>query len=197
VLIPDASDPIALFQEWLEEACEAGLHLAESMALATADPDGQPSVRMVLLKKCDESGFVFYTNIKSRKSADLASNPKAALCFHWRDLAKQVRVEGTVASVSDEEADAYFATRPRESQLGAWASTQSAPLGSREELVQRFAALSQEYEERNVPRPPFWSGFRLRPSEIEFWQEMPHRLHDRVLYVKNEEGTWTARRLFP
>ena len=197
MLIPDVSDPIALFDTWLREARQAGVPLPESMALATIAPGGQPSVRMVLLKHADSDGFVFYTNINSRKAADLKANPRAALCFHWPELGRQVRVEGSVTPVSGAEADAYFATRPRESQLGAWASPQSSVLSSREELELRFSRAGLEYQGRDVPRPPFWSGYRLRPAQIEFWKELPNRLHDRVLYIRALAGGWAAQRLYP
>jgi len=196
-LIPDVSDPIALFDTWLREARQAGVPLPESMALATVAPGGQPSVRMVLLKHADSDGFVFYTNLNSRKAADLKANPRAALCFHWPELGRQVRVEGSVTPVSGAEADAYFATRPRESQLGAWASRQSSVLASREELELRFSRAGLEYQGRDVPRPPFWSGCRLRPAQIEFWKELPNRLHDRVLYIRALAGGWAAQRLYP
>ena len=196
-MIPDVSDPIALFDTWLREARQAGVPLPESMALATIAPGGQPSVRMVLLKHADSDGFVFYTNINSRKAADLKANPRAALCFHWPELGRQVRVEGSVTPVSGAEADAYFATRPRESQLGAWASPQSSVLSSREELELRFSRAGLEYQGRDVPRPPFWSGCRLRPAQIEFWKELPNRLHDRVLYIRALAGGWAAQRLYP
>jgi len=197
VLIPDVSDPIALFDTWLREARQAGVPLPESMALATVAPGGQPSVRMVLLKHADSDGFVFYTNLNSRKAADLKANPRAALCFHWPELGRQVRVEGSVTPVSGAEADAYFATRPRESQLGAWASRQSSVLASREELELRFSRAGLEYQGRDVPRPPFWSGCRLRPAQIEFWKKLPNRLHDRVLYIRALAGGWAAQRLYP
>ena len=197
MLIPDVSDPIALFDTWLREARQVGVHLPESMALATVAPGGQPSVRMVLLKHADSDGFVFYTNLNSRKAADLKANPRAALCFHWPELGRQVRVEGSVTPVSGAEADAYFATRPRESQLGAWASRQSSVLASREELELRFSRAGLEYQGRDVPRPPFWSGCRLRPAQIEFWKELPNRLHDRVLYIRALAGGWAAQRLYP
>lgn len=196
-MIPDVSDPIALFDTWLREARQAGVPLPESMALATVAPGGQPSVRMVLLKHADSDGFVFYTNLNSRKAADLKANPRAALCFHWPELGRQVRVEGSVTPVSGAEADAYFATRPRESQLGAWASRQSSVLASREELELRFSRAGLEYQGRDVPRPPFWSGCRLRPAQIEFWKELPNRLHDRVLYIRALAGGWAAQRLYP
>lgn len=197
VMIPDAADPIALFAKWLEEARQTGAPLAERVALATASPEARPSVRMVLLKHFDQNGFVFYTSLESRKAADLAANPKAALCFHWPETGKQVRVEGSVTLVTDEEADAYFATRPRESRLGAWASRQSAVLTSREELEQRFTDVEKEYEGRVVPRPPHWTGYRLAPDQIEFWMELPHRLHDRVLFCRVNHCGWNRTRLCP
>ena len=195
--MPVSGDPIVMFQAWLGEARQAGVSLPECVALATVNSETQPSVRMVLLKDCDANGFVFYTNLSSCKAADLAVNPRAALCFHWRELGRQVRVEGQVAPVDEAEADAYFASRPRESQLGAWASIQSAELTHREELLRRFQETEQYYAGRDVPRPPFWSGYRLKPARIEFWQEMPHRLHDRVLYIRAETGDWSPRRLYP
>jgi pyridoxamine 5'-phosphate oxidase len=197
VLIPDVSDPIALFGKWLEEARRVGVPLPERVALATVNPQGQPSVRMVLLKQCDQDGFVFYTNLRSRKAADLTTNPRAALCFHWPETGKQVRVEGRVELVGDAEADAYFASRPRESQLGAWASQQSAVLTSREELEQRFSDVERLYDGRNVPRPPHWSGYRLKPDQIQFWMELPRRMHDRILYCRGNHSGWTRRHLYP
>jgi pyridoxamine 5'-phosphate oxidase len=194
-------EPFAPFARWFELAAKSE-PLAETMTLATATSDGSPSLRAVLLKGADEHGFVFYTNLESRKAGELIANPRAALCFHWKSLARQVRVEGTAALVADDEADAYFATRARDSQIGAWASDQSRPLASHDELEQRFLRFSRQYAERPiVPRPETWSGFRISPQRIEFWQERPFRLHDRVLFVRegprSESKTWRKERLFP
>jgi pyridoxamine 5'-phosphate oxidase len=189
-------EPFAPFARWFALAMQQE-PLGETAMLATATPDGRPSLRAVLLKAADAGGFVFYTNLDSRKGEELAHNPRAALCLHWKSLARQVRVEGAVAPVSDAEADAYFATRPRDSQLGAWASDQSRPLAERGELERRFADIARHYaEDRTVPRPSHWSGFRVRPERIEFWQERPHRLHDRILFVR-DGGRWLKQRLFP
>jgi pyridoxamine 5'-phosphate oxidase len=167
------------------------------MTLATATRDGAPSLRAVLLKGADGRGFVFYTNFASRKAEELLANPRAALCFHWKSLARQIRIEGTVSLVSDAEADAYFASRPRDSQIGAWASDQSRPIADRRELEDRFANVTRQYAERTVvPRPANWSGFRVQPNRVEFWQERPFRLHDRVLFAR-EGDTWSKQRLFP
>jgi len=189
------ADPFRQFDEWFEEAKRAGI-VAEAMTLATATADGAPSARMVLLKGADEEGFVFYTGYDSRKGGELAQNPRAALVFYWQPLGKQVRVEGPVERVSEAESAAYFATRPRGSQLAAWASEQSRPLGSREELERRYAQLEREYDGRDVPRPPHWGGYRLRPEAIEFWEHRENRLHDRVRYTRAREG-WQAERLSP
>jgi pyridoxamine 5'-phosphate oxidase len=194
----DISDeePFTPFARWFALAAKAE-PLAETVMLATATPNGLPSLRAVLLKGADARGFVFYTNLQSRKAAELAVNPHAALCLHWKSLARQVRIEGTVAPVSDAEADAYFATRARDSQIGAWASDQSRRLDSRGELERRFAMFSRQYaEEPVVPRPANWSGYRVRPERIEFWQERPFRLHDRVVFVREGE-TWRKERLYP
>ena len=195
------NEPFAPFARWFELA-QKNEPLAETMTLATATQDGIPSLRAVLLKGADERGFVFYTNLESRKAAELLGNRHAALCFHWKSLARQVRVEGRVAPVSDEEADAYFATRQRDSQIGAWASDQSRPLASRTALEARFAEFARQYAEHPVvPRPASWSGFRVIPRRIEFWQEQPFRLHDRVVFVRagppQEEKAWRKERLFP
>ena len=189
-------EPFAPFARWFALA-EKAEPLAETMTLATATRDGMPSLRAVLLKGADERGFVFYTNLESRKAEELSLNPHAALCFHWKSLGRQIRSEGTVAPVSEHEADAYFATRARDSRIGAWASDQSRPLANREALERRFAMFTRQYAEHSVvPRPANWSGFRLRPERIEFWQERPFRLHDRVLFTRDGD-TWQKQHLFP
>jgi pyridoxamine 5'-phosphate oxidase len=188
-------EPLAVFHRWLDEAWKRETN-AHAMTLATSGPDGRPSARAVLLKGLDARGFVFYTNLESRKSTELAANPYAALCFLWKSLNRQVRVEGPVEPVGDDEADAYFATRPRDSQIGAWASDQSRPLDSRAELERRVEAFSLRFGEDAVPRPAFWSGFRVVPQSIEFWQERPFRLHDRDLFFREGEK-WRRQRLFP
>ena len=189
-------EPFAPFARWFALAAESE-PLAETMTLATATRDGIPSVRAVLLKGADERGFVFYTNFESRKAAELFANPRAALCLHWKSLGRQVRIEGTTSLVSDAEADAYFASRPRDSQIGAWASDQSRPLAERGTLERRFAELGRRYADQPVvPRPAYWSGFRVKPERIEFWQEQPFRLHDRVLFTR-DAGRWRKERLFP
>ena len=189
-------EPFAPFARWFALAAQAE-PLAETMTLATAARDGRPSLRAVLLKGADADGFVFYTNLDSRKAEELASNPHAALCFHWKSLGWQVRAEGAVASVAAAEADAYFATRARDSRIGAWASEQSRPLDGRAELEARFARYARQYPEPGeVPRPPNWSGYRVVPERIEFWQERPFRLHDRVLFTRDGDR-WQKQRLFP
>jgi pyridoxamine 5'-phosphate oxidase len=190
------TDPLALFRAWFGEAEDAGVEVPEAMALATADAEGAPSARMVLLKGADDDGFVFYTGYVSRKARELGENPRAALVFYWRPLGKQVRVEGRVERVSETESAAYFATRPRGSQLAAWASRQSRPLESREELERRYAKLEREYDGREVPLPPHWGGFRLRPDVVEFWEHRDNRLHDRVRYTRAREG-WKVELLSP
>jgi len=188
-------DPFDLFDAWFAEATASEVNDPNAMSLATVDGDGMPDVRTVLLKGHDHGGFVFYTNLQSAKGRELAANPKAALLFHWKTLRRQVRIRGPVAQVSDAEADAYFATRPRTSRLGAWASDQSRPLAARADLEARVAELEARYPDE-VPRPPHWSGFRLTPAEVEFWQDGAFRLHDRFLY-RREDGGWQVRRLFP
>ena len=192
----DPDDPISLFAEWYAEAANCGLSEPTAVALASADINARPSVRMVLLKSFDSEGYVFYTNLESRKGRELIANPHAALCFFWMPIDKQVRVEGTVTIVSDAEADAYFASRGRDSQIGAWASPQSRPLESRVALEKRVAVQSVKFAVGKVSRPQFWSGFRLRPECIEFWRKMPFRLHDRLSYRRTDEG-WSLRRLYP
>jgi pyridoxamine 5'-phosphate oxidase len=190
------ADPIALFSEWLGEALAKEPNDGNAMALATVDADGLPDVRMVLLKDVDETGFVFYSNLESAKGRELAANPKAALLFHWKSLRRQVRVRGAVSAVTPEEADAYFATRARPAQLGAWASDQSRTLPDRLALEKRIAEVGLRFGLGKVPRPPHWSGFRLAPQSIEFWRDRPFRLHERLLFER-AQGGWTTRRLFP
>jgi pyridoxamine 5'-phosphate oxidase len=190
-------DPLKLFQSWLDDAMAAGIHLAEAMTLATATPSGKPSARLVLLKQADDEGFVFYTNYKSMKARELDANPQAALVFYWPQLERQVRVEGTVERTSAAESDAYFTTRPRESQIGALASPQSEVVASREILQQKVDELEKLYEGRDVERPAHWGGYRLRAERIEFWKGRPGRLHDRILYERQTDGNWSIKRLAP
>ncbi len=189
------SEPFAPFRRWLDQAWQ-GEPNAHAMTLATTSPEGRPSARMVLLKGLDQRGFAFYTNLESRKSKELFANPHAALCFMWKSLNRQVRIEGVVELVGEEEADAYFASRPRDSQIGAWASDQSRPLASRVALEERVDEYSRRFAEGAVPRPSYWSGFRIIPQQIEFWEERPFRLHDRLLFIRDGEG-WRRERLFP
>jgi pyridoxamine 5'-phosphate oxidase len=191
-----ADDPHALFDRWLAQARQSEPNDSEAMALATAAADGRPSARIVLLKGHDPRGFAFYTNSQSRKGDELAANPQAALLFHWKSLRRQVRIEGRVEPVGALEADAYFASRSRDSQLGAWASDQSRPLISRDAFEDRYARLVSSYEGMDVPRPPFWWGYRLVPDRIEFWTDRPHRLHQRRLFTRAGEG-WTEGLLYP
>ena len=194
-----SADPIALFEELLTRAQGLPREVVPdptAFALATVGENGQPSVRMVLLKHVDDAGFVFYTNLESRKARELATNQRAAMNFHWAPMERQVRVEGRIERVSDEEADEYFATRPRGSQIGAWASRQSRPIEREGELEQRVAQYEKEFAGKDVPRPPFWSGFRLVPAVVEFWHGKPSRLHDRRLFVR-DGGVWRAQVLYP
>lgn len=197
MVIAAVAEPFSLFQTWFAEAEAREPNDPNAMALATATPKGTPSVRMVLLKGADSRGFVFYTNFESRKGQELLANPAAALCFHWKSLRRQIRVEGPVQGVTPEEADAYFLSRPHGSRVGAWASQQSRPLTDRTELEKRVTEIEHRYP-RDVPRPPHWSGFRLTPLVIEFWQDMPSRLHDRLIYKRDRESApWTTLRLQP
>ncbi len=197
--IPEAAadrDPMELFKEWFTAAGESGIFMPEAMSLATATPDGAPSVRMVLLKTVDERGFVFYTNYGSRKAEELEANPRASLCFHWAILERQVRVEGPVERVSQEESFAYYSSRPRGSRIGAWASRQSKPLSARGELEERVRRFEEQYPGDEVPLPPFWGGYLLRPRVIEFWQGKASRLHDRLVFTRGDGG-WRTMRLYP
>ena len=191
-----ASEPWELFASWLDEASRSEPNDPTAMALATADADGLPDVRMVLLKQADESGFVFYTNVESAKGQELAANPQAALVMHWKSVRRQVRARGTVTRVSDAEADAYFQSRARDSRIGAWASQQSRPLESRFALEKAVAFYAAKHAIGEVPRPPYWTGYRIAPISIEFWQDRPFRLHDRLVFTRAAEG-WSKTRLYP
>ncbi len=196
-----ADDPIGVFNAWLAEATKSEPNDANAMTLATADASGAPTARMVLLKGVDERGFVFYTNKESRKGQQLAANPRAALMFHWKSLRRAVRIEGPVEHVTEEEADAYFRSRPRDSRIGAWASIQSRPMDSRFDLEKRVALYAAKYAIGEVPRPAYWSGFRVLPQRIEFWRDRPFRLHERIVYHRAENiqgaGSWRTERLYP
>ena len=191
-----STDPYALFEEWFAEARLDEPNDPEAMTLASSDASGRPSARMLLLKGHDQRGFVFYTNSRSRKGRELAANPQASLLFHWKSLRRQVRIEGAVVPVADAEADAYFATRSRESQLGAWASDQSEEMESRHAFEARYQSLVDQYRDRDVPRPPHWWGYRVVPERIEFWIDRDHRLHERRLFTRAGDG-WTESLLYP
>jgi pyridoxamine 5'-phosphate oxidase len=194
----EKSEPFTLFDEWLAEASRTEPNDPNAVALATVDNEGLPDVRMVLLKGFDSQGFVFYTNFDSQKGQEILGSMKAAMCFHWKSLRRQVRIRGPVEIVSKEEADAYYATRPRGSRIGAWASKQSRPLESRFALEKAVAEYTARYAIGEIPRPDYWSGFRIRPTSIEFWHDRPFRLHDRVVFSRlTPEGDWDKTRLYP
>ena len=195
-LTPYPIEPISLFKEWLLEAERSEVVNPNAMALATADAEGRPSVRMVLLKDADIHGFTFYTNFESRKGIEISQNARVSICFYWKSLLREVRVDGPVSKVSDAEADKYFASRSRGSQIGAWPSKQSRPLTQRLELEKRMAAYTAKFNIGKVPRPEFWGGYCLAPERIEFWQERKFRLHERVVYILSSKG-WKSQQLYP
>ncbi len=197
--MPDtyAASPFEQFDAWMKEAEKAEINDPNAMVLATATPDGAPSLRAVLLKGVDPRGFVFYTNKTSRKGDEIAANPHVALLFYWKSLHRQIRIEGQVEDVTDAEADTYYASRARVSRLGAWASIQSRPLSDRSVLEGRLAEMEAKYPGEAIPRPPYWSGYRVLPAVFEFWQDMPFRLHDRTVYRRDGSGVWVQSKLFP
>jgi pyridoxamine 5'-phosphate oxidase len=190
------ADPFVMFRNWFAEAQQSEPSDPNAMTLATCSPAGCPASRIVLLKDWDAAGFVFYTNVESRKGNELAANPRAALLFHWKSLRRQVRIEGDVQPATEAEADAYYASRARISRLGAWASIQSRPLPERAELERRLSVYEAEYPGESIPRPPYWSGYRVVPARIEFWQDMPFRLHDRTVFTRTADG-WSQGKLYP
>ncbi len=194
-----ASDPFSIFDTWYTEARETELNDSNAMTIATADASGQPAARMVLLKGYDRDGFIFYTNQESRKATDIAANPKAAILFHWKSVRRQIRIEGNLSIVSDQIADAYFATRSRDSQLGAWASDQSRPLDSRATFEARYEEMKARFDGQDVTRPPHWSGYRLVPKRFEFWQDREHRLHERRTFMRSNDSdeSWIEGMLYP
>jgi len=195
---PLEQDPYTLFQDWLSMAKESEINDPEAMSIATSTKDGKPSVRMVLLKDTEDEGFKFHTNAESQKGSELLENPHAAICFHWKSLRKQVRAEGEIKIISEDAADEYFAGRPYNRQIGAWASQQSRPLESRAHLEDKITALEQQYPKgQTVPRPKYWKGFLLVPHKIEFWMDNPDRLHDRFIYTRNDNNGWDITRLYP
>jgi pyridoxamine 5'-phosphate oxidase len=189
--------PMPLVLEWLEEAAREEPVNPTAAALATTDASGAPAVRMVLVRGVDDRGFVFYTNLESRKASELAANQRAALCFYWKSLDRQLRITGPIEAVSEDEADAYFSTRARASQIGAWASRQSRVMASRFALEKEVAKTAARFAVGNIPRPPFWSGYRVRPQSVEFWRQKPFRLHERIEYLRGDDGDWTVQQLFP
>ena len=194
----EASNPESLFHQWFDEAERAEINDPNAMTIATVDADGMPNARVCLLKGMDHRGFVFYTNFESAKGQELLAHPKAALNFHWKSLKRQIRIRGTAEPVSNAEADAYYASRPMGSRIGAWASKQSRPLASRTELVEAVSRFEKEFEGMNPARPRYWSGFRIVPLEIEFWADRPHRLHDRIVFTRpGPDLPWTKTRLYP
>jgi pyridoxamine 5'-phosphate oxidase len=198
LFIEPPHDPIAAFDGWLQEAAASEPNDPNAMSLATVGADGMPNARMVLLKGHDARGFVFYTNLESQKGGELADNAQAALCFHWKSLHRQVRVQGPISAVSDAEADAYFNSRGRQSRIGAWASQQSSLLANRAELEAAFAKIDGQYPDEDIPRPPHWSGRRVTPLRIEFWQDGDHRLHDRLVFKRaSADAAWETERLYP
>ena len=194
----DLDNPFELFQKWFEEAKKKEINDPNALALGTANKEGVPSVRMVLLKGHSEKGFVFYTNLNSKKSGDLKKNPNASMCFHWKSLLRQIRIFGKITSVDDEVADKYYNSRGYESRIGAWASNQSSILTNREELIEKIEQYKKKYpENKNVPRPPHWSGWNLSPSTVEFWLDGDNRIHERLLFKKNTNGIWEKNLLSP